>query len=161
MSYYVVYMSQIEYFPATNPTIMTSKMMHIITLICCSSNVFPYISFVPSCRAGAIRNLWKLRPWGLKKEEGRIAQDIALHQNVSFLSKTSVLSSSLLLCWKQIFHFLCFVEFIYTTKFICSIFVSSDRSSCTDDGLLSIYISAHFFRFSLSPLMQLMLRVSL
>ena len=23
----------------------------------------------PSCRAGAIRNLWKLRPWGLKKEE--------------------------------------------------------------------------------------------
>ena len=33
-------------------------------------------------------------------------------------------------------------------------FVSSDRSSCSDDGLL--YIRAHFFRFSLSPLMQLM-----
>ena len=31
--------------------------------------------------------------------------------------------------------------------------VSSDRSSYTDDGLL--YIRAHFFRFSLSPLMQL------
>ena len=41
--------------------------------------------------------------------------------------------------------------------------VSSDRSSCSDDGLLYIYIytSGHFFRFSLSPLMQLMLQVSL
>ena len=39
-------------------------------------------------------------------------------------------------------------------------FVSSDRSSCNDDGLL--YIQNHnFFRFSLSPLMQLMLQVSL
>ena len=36
-------------------------------------------------------------------------------------------------------------------------FVSSDRSSCTDDGLLSIYPPT----FSEFPLMQLMLRVSL
>ena len=40
-------------------------------------------------------------------------------------------------------------------------FISSDRSSCSDDGLLYIYLSTHFFRFSLSPLMQLMLQVSL
>ena len=40
-------------------------------------------------------------------------------------------------------------------------FVSSDRSSYSDDGLLYIYTSGHFFRFSLSPLMQLMLQVSL
>ena len=41
------------------------------------------------------------------------------------------------------------------------LFVSSDRSSCSDDGLLYIYlyIQGHFFRFSLSPLMQLMLQV--
>ena len=40
--------------------------------------------------------------------------------------------------------------------------VSSDRSSCSDDGLLYISIHpGHFFRFSLSPLMQLMLQVSL
>ena len=42
-----------------------------------------------------------------------------------------------------------------------TVIVSSDRSSCSDDGLLYIYLSGHFFRFSLSPLMQLMLQVSL
>ena len=35
-------------------------------------------------------------------------------------------------------------------------FISSDRSSYSDDGLLYIRGSAHFFRFSLSPLMQLL-----
>ena len=37
--------------------------------------------------------------------------------------------------------------------------VSSVRSSSSDDGLL--YIQGNFFRFSLSPLIQLMLKVSL
>ena len=37
--------------------------------------------------------------------------------------------------------------------------ISSNRSSYSDDGLL--YVPSHFFRFSLSPLMQLMLKVSL
>ena len=46
------------------------------------------------------------------------------------------------------------------TKPNCTIlFVSSDRSSYSDNGLL--YIRGNFFRFSLSPLMQLMLQVSL
>ena len=40
----------------------------------------------------------------------------------------------------------------------CKIFVSSDRSSCSDDGLLYI---VQVFEFWLSPLMQLMLQVSL
>ena len=40
--------------------------------------------------------------------------------------------------------------------------VSSDRSSSSDDVLLYIYpSSSHFFSFSLSPLMQLMLQMSL
>ena len=39
-------------------------------------------------------------------------------------------------------------------------FVSSNRSSCSDDGLVYIQ-QGHFLRFSLSPLMQLMLQVSL
>ena len=38
--------------------------------------------------------------------------------------------------------------------------VSSDRSSCTDDGPRYIR-GGNFFRFSLNPLMQLMLQVSL
>ena len=37
--------------------------------------------------------------------------------------------------------------------------ISSNRSSYSDDGLL--YVPSHFFRFSLSPLMRLMLQVSL
>ena len=40
-------------------------------------------------------------------------------------------------------------------------FVSFDRSSYSDDGQLYIRGSSHFFRFSLSPLIQLMLQVSL
>ena len=57
---------------------------------------------------------------------------------------------------------------IYLQVLICSQvhmingFISSGRSSCSDDGLLYIRGgSTHFFRFSLSPLMQLMLQVSL
>ena len=43
-----------------------------------------------------------------------------------------------------------------------SMIISSDRSSYSDDGLLYIHGSrSNFFRFSLSPLMQLMLQVSL
>ena len=38
---------------------------------------------------------------------------------------------------------------------------SSDRSSYCDNGLLYISGSSNFFRFSLSPLMQLMVQVSL
>ena len=56
-----------------------------------------------------------------------------------------------------IIYYLLFIIYNYYLSF--SIIISSDRSSCTDDGLL--YIRAHFFRFSLSPLMQLMLQVSL
>ena len=40
-------------------------------------------------------------------------------------------------------------------------FVSSDRSSYSDGGLSYIRGDGNFFRFSLSPLMQLMLQVSL
>ena len=44
---------------------------------------------------------------------------------------------------------------------VCSLqFVSSDRSSCSDNGLLYIR-SGNFFRFSFSPSMQLMLQVTL
>ena len=52
-----------------------------------------------------------------------------------------------------------FPVFVMVVFIVVVLFVSSDRSSCSDDGLL--YIRAHFFRFSLSPLMQLMLQVSL
>ena len=48
--------------------------------------------------------------------------------------------------------------------FMGGVTISSDRSSCSDDGLLYIRGSSggsNFFRFSLSPLMQLMLQVSL
>ena len=41
------------------------------------------------------------------------------------------------------------------------IVISSDRSSYSDNGLLYIRAQRNFFRFSLSPLMQLMLQVSL
>ena len=40
------------------------------------------------------------------------------------------------------------------------IFISSDRSSYSDDVLLHIH-PGHFFGFSLSPLMQLMLQMSI
>ena len=51
---------------------------------------------------------------------------------------------------------------VYASAAAAVVVVSSDRSSCSDDGLLYIHPrSGNFFRFSLSPLMQLMLQVSL
>ena len=46
-----------------------------------------------------------------------------------------------------------------TTNLFLDCIISSDRSSYSDDGL--VYIRGNFFRFSLNPLMQLMLQVSL
>ena len=64
---------------------------------------------------------------------------------------------------ENIIILLSFVDFLICIKY-CTIyispFVSSVRSSYTDDGLLYIR-GSQFFRFSLSPLIQLMLQVSL
>ena len=72
-----------------------------------------------------------------------------------------------LLCVTKVIH-ACYILSQFNLKLIdlnleyCSL-VSSVRSSCSDDGLLYIRSSGrgNFFRFSLSPLIQLMLQVSL
>ena len=78
----------------------------------------------------------------------------------SFLAAQIVSKQVTILIIDVILKFDIVIIIVIIVKVINPIIISSDKSSCTDDGLLYVY-PGHFFRFSLSPLMQLMLQVSL